>query len=113
MHVLKICDKKGSKPIKEIKSQHITGIEIHSEDISDENKLTFKVSSSDMKKPLCLYSKTHEEISNWVASLLVTVSKGMKWSYIHNEYTYVHMWPGWENVHSSHIQFSHSRIHKR
>ena len=76
VHMLKICDKKGSKPRKEIKSQHIIRIGIHSEDISGENKLTFKVLSSDMENPLCLYSKTHEEVSNWVASLLVAVSKG-------------------------------------
>ena len=78
MYVLKICDKKGSKPKMEIESQYILRIEVHSESISGENQLIFKVLLSNSKHPLCLYSKSREVVSNWVASLLVAVSKGMR-----------------------------------
>ena len=80
MHVLKICDKKGSKPKVEIESQRIVKIEVHLERISGENELIFKVLLSNSKHPLCLHSKSREVVSNWVASLLVAVSEGMHWS---------------------------------
>ena len=78
--MLKICDKKGGKLRMEIKSQDINRIEVHSEDIRGENQLIFTILSSDTKNHLCLYSKTREEVSNWVASLLVAVSEGIHYT---------------------------------
>ena len=75
---MKIFDKRGSKlkSDHEIDSQHISAIKLHSENINGKDCLIFEVFLS-TNKSVHLYTKTHEETSNWVASLLVAVSKGM------------------------------------
>ena len=77
-HLLKIFDKKGGKLKTEIHSQHINAIEIlQSRDITCQQQLYFMISITTKDPPVCLYAEAYEELHNWVASLLVAVSKGM------------------------------------
>ena len=76
--MLKLFDKKGGKVKTEVHSQHISAMEVlQSKGISDEHQSYFKISLSTKEPPVCLYAKRFEELSKWIASLLVVVSKGM------------------------------------
>ena len=76
--LLKIFDKKGGKLKTEVHSQCIRAIEImQSKGITCEHQSYFKISLTTKEPPVCLYAEAYEEFSHWVASLLVTVSKGM------------------------------------
>lgn len=87
--VLKIFNKDGSKLKTELHSKHIGGIEIlQSKDISCEHQLYFKLSLTTKDPPVCLYAELYEEVFNWVASLLVAVSKGMNNSNNYHEDLY-------------------------
>ena len=76
--LLKIFDKKGGKLKTEVLSQRISAIEImQSKGITCEHQSYFKISLTTKEPSVCLYAEAYEEFSHWVASLLVTVSKGM------------------------------------
>ena len=76
--LLKIFDKKGGKLKTKVHSRCISTIEIlQSKRITCEHQSYFKISLTTKEPPVYLYAEAYEEFSHWVASLLVTVSKGM------------------------------------